>query len=42
MTTTAPASKKKVAEQTDPALAYYRLGDEIMDTKAPDVPIEKM
>ncbi len=42
MTTTAPASKTKVTEQSDPALAYYRLGDEIKDTKAPDVPIEKM
>ncbi len=42
MTTTAPASKTSVTEQSDPALAYYRLGDEISDTKAPDVPIDKM
>ncbi|HEX7397022.1 MAG TPA: fumarate reductase/succinate dehydrogenase flavoprotein subunit, partial [Propionibacteriaceae bacterium] len=41
MTTTAPA--KKAAVQTgDPALAFYRLGDEISDSKAPDVDIEKM
>ena len=43
MTTTAPASKTSVTEQSDPALAYYRLGEEISDTKAPaDVPIEKI
>ncbi len=41
MTTIAPAKKADVAE-TDPALAFYRLGDEISDTKAPDVDIEKM
>ena len=41
MTTTAPA-KKAAVETVDPALAYYRLGDEISDSKAPDVDIEKM
>ncbi|MHB1008903.1 MAG: fumarate reductase/succinate dehydrogenase flavoprotein subunit [Propionibacteriaceae bacterium] len=37
----APA-KKADATLADPALAYYRLGDEISDTKAPDVDIDKM
>ncbi|HEX7481829.1 MAG TPA: FAD-binding protein, partial [Polyangiales bacterium] len=41
MTTTAPA-KKAAAKKGDPALAFYRLGAEISDTKAPDVDIEKM
>ena len=41
MTTIAPA-KKADATLADPALAYYRLGDEISDTKAPDVDIDKM
>jgi succinate dehydrogenase / fumarate reductase, flavoprotein subunit len=41
VTTIAPA-KKADTTTGDPALGYYRLGDEIADTKAPDVDIEKM
>lgn len=41
MTTTA-SHQKAEGNGSDPALAFYRLGDEITDTKAPDVDIEKM